>query len=210
MGFYDVEGGRTIMKYAEFRECQSFSLVDILAFAYGSLVDDPPAHFEARLPAPPFLMMDRILSCTSNGKQGSIIAEQDIKLDAWYFQCHMPGDPVQPGCLCVDAVWQLLGFYCVWRGALGAGRALGCGEVTFNGQIRPYNKCVRYEITVRRFSHLKDSGASIVIADGNIYVDNEMIAQVKEARTGVFQGIVYPDYPKRSANSVGGIMRSDS
>ena len=198
------------MKYAEFRECQSFSLVDILAFAYGSLVDDPPAHFEARLPAPPFLMMDRILSCTSNGKQGSIIAEQDIKLDAWYFQCHMPGDPVQPGCLCVDAVWQLLGFYCVWRGALGAGRALGCGEVTFNGQIRPYNKCVRYEITVRRFSHLKDSGASIVIADGNIYVDNEMIAQVKEARTGVFQGIVYPDYPKRSANSVGGIMRSDS
>ena len=198
------------MKYAEFRECQSFSLVDILAFAYGSLVDDPPAHFEARLPAPPFLMMDRILSCTSNGKQGSIIAEQDIKLDAWYFQCHMPGDPVQPGCLCVDAVWQLLGFYCVWRGALGAGRALGCGEVTFNGQIRPYNKCVRYEIAVRRFSHLKDSGASIVIADGNIYVDNEMIAQVKEARTGVFQGIVYPDYPKRSANSVGGIMRSDS
>jgi len=198
------------MKYAEFRECQSFSLVDILAFAYGSLVDDPPAHFEARLPAPPFLMMDRILSCTSNGKQGSIIAEQDIKLDAWYFQCHMPGDPVQPGCLCVDAVWQLLGFYCVWRGALGAGRALGCGEVTFNGQIRPYNKCVRYEIAVRRFSHLKDSGASIVIADGNIYVDNEMIAQVKDARTGVFQGIVYPDYPKRSANSVGGIMRSDS
>ena len=198
------------MKYKEFKECRSFSLEDLLSFAYGSLVDDPPAHFEARLPAPPFLMMDRILSCTSNGKQGLIIAEQDIKLDAWYFQCHMPGDPVQPGCLCVDAVWQLLGFYCVWRGALGAGRALGCGEVSFNGQIRPYNKCVRYEITVRRFSHLKDSGASIVIADGNIYVDNEMIAQVKEARTGVFQGIIYPDYPKRSANSVGGIMRGSS
>jgi 3-hydroxyacyl-[acyl-carrier protein] dehydratase/trans-2-decenoyl-[acyl-carrier protein] isomerase len=64
------------------------------------------------------------------------VAEQDIRLDAWYFQCHLPGDPVQPGCLCVDAVWQLLGFYCLWRGALGTGRALGCGEVFFSGQIR--------------------------------------------------------------------------
>ena len=75
-----------------------------------------------------------------NSRQGSIMAEQDIRLDAWYFQCHMPGDPVQPGCLCVDAVWQLLGFYCVWRGALGTGRALGCGEVVFSGQIRPFNR----------------------------------------------------------------------
>jgi 3-hydroxyacyl-[acyl-carrier protein] dehydratase/trans-2-decenoyl-[acyl-carrier protein] isomerase len=199
-----------MMTYEEFKARQNFSLAELIAFSYGSLVDDPPAHFEARLPAPPFLMVNRILSCTSNGRQGAIIAEQDIKLDAWYFQCHMPGDPVQPGCLCVDAVWQLLGFYCVWRGALGAGRALGCGEVAFSGQIRPYNTCVRYEIAVRRFSHLKDSGASIAIADGHIYVDNELIAQVKEARTGVFQGIIYPDYPKRSANSVGGIMRGGS
>ncbi|MCX5844857.1 MAG: bifunctional 3-hydroxydecanoyl-ACP dehydratase/trans-2-decenoyl-ACP isomerase [Deltaproteobacteria bacterium] len=198
------------MKYTEFMECQHFGLEDLLAFSYGSLVDDPPAHFEARLPAPPFLMADRILSCKSNGRQGSILAEQDIKLDAWYFQCHMPGDPVQPGCLCVDAVWQLLGFYCVWRGALGAGRALGCGEVTFNGQIRPYNKCVRYEIHIKRYAQLKESGASLAIADANIYVDNEMIAQIKDARTGVFQGIIYPDYPKRSANSVGGIMRGGS
>lgn len=198
------------MKYAEFRECPSFSLEDIIAFSYGSLVDDPPAGFDARLPAPPFLMVDRILSCTHNGRLGSIEAEQDIRLDAWYFQCHMPGDPVQPGCLCVDAVWQLLGFYCVWRGALGAGRALGCGEVTFSGQIRPYNKCVRYEIEVRRFSQLKDSGASIAIADANVYVDSELIAQIKDARTGVFKGIVYPDYPKRSANAVGGIMRGSS
>jgi 3-hydroxyacyl-[acyl-carrier protein] dehydratase/trans-2-decenoyl-[acyl-carrier protein] isomerase len=210
MGSYDVEGGRSIMKYTEFMECRHFRLEDLLAFSYGSLVDDPPAHFEARLPAPPFLMADRILSCKSNGRRGSILAEQDIKLDAWYFQCHMPGDPVQPGCLCVDAVWQLLGFYCVWRGALGAGRALGCGEVTFNGQIRPYNKCVRYEIHIKRYSQLKESGASLAIADASIYVDNEMIAQIKDARTGVFQGIIYPDYPKRSANSVGGIMRGGS
>jgi 3-hydroxyacyl-[acyl-carrier protein] dehydratase/trans-2-decenoyl-[acyl-carrier protein] isomerase len=198
------------MKYMEFRERQHFGLEEIIAFSYGRLVDDPPVDFDARLPAPPFLMVDRILSCKSNGKQGSIVAEQDIKLDAWYFQCHMPGDPVQPGCLCVDAVWQLLGFYCVWRGALGAGRALGCGEVSFNGQIRPFNKCVRYEIEVRRFAQLKESGASLVIADGNVYVDNELITQIKEARTGVFRGIVYPDYPKQSVHSIGGIMRSGS
>ena len=122
----------------------------------------------------------------------------------------MPGDPVQPGCLCVDAVWQLLGFYCVWRGALGAGRALGCGEITFSGQIRPYNKCVRYDIEVRRFAQLKDSGASIAIGDGKVFVDNELIAHIKDARTGVFKGIIYPDYPKRSANSIGGIMRGGS
>jgi 3-hydroxyacyl-[acyl-carrier protein] dehydratase/trans-2-decenoyl-[acyl-carrier protein] isomerase len=103
------------MKYMEFRERHHFGLEEILAFSYGSLVDDPPVDFDARLPAPPFLMVDRVLSFKSNGRQGSIVAEQDIKLDAWYFQCHMPGDPVQPGCLCVDAVWQLLGFYCVWR-----------------------------------------------------------------------------------------------
>jgi 3-hydroxyacyl-[acyl-carrier protein] dehydratase/trans-2-decenoyl-[acyl-carrier protein] isomerase len=198
------------MKYAEFRECQSFGLPELIAFSYGSLVDDPPANFEARLPAPPFLMVDRVLSLTTVGRQGSIVAEQDIKLDSWYFQCHMPGDPVQPGCLCVDAVWQLLGFYCVWRGALGAGRALGCGEITFSGQIRPHNKCVRYDIEVRRFAQLKESGASIAIGDGKVFVDNELIAHIKDARTGIFKGIIYPDYPKRSANSIGGIMRSGS
>jgi 3-hydroxyacyl-[acyl-carrier protein] dehydratase / trans-2-decenoyl-[acyl-carrier protein] isomerase len=198
------------MKYAEFMECDQFTLEDLLAFSYGTLVEDPPAEFEARLPAPPFLMVDRILSCKNVGRQGFIVAEQDIRLDAWYFQCHMPGDPVQPGCLCVDAVWQLLGFYCVWRGALGAGRALGCGEVAFNGQIRPYNKCVRYEIEVRRFSQLKDSGASIAIGDGRVFVDNELIATIQQARTGVFRGIIYPDYPKRSVHSVGGIMGSGS
>ncbi len=199
-----------MMTYEEFRERQSFELEHLIAFSYGTLVNDPPAGFDARLPAPPFLMIDRILSCKSVGRQGFIVAEQDIRLDAWYFQCHMPGDPVQPGCLCVDAVWQLLGFYCVWRGALGAGRALGCGEISFNGQIRPYNKCVRYEIEVRRFSQLKDSGASIAIGDGRVFVDNELIANIQQARTGVFGGIVYRDYPKKSLNSVGGIMRGGS
>jgi 3-hydroxyacyl-[acyl-carrier protein] dehydratase / trans-2-decenoyl-[acyl-carrier protein] isomerase len=122
----------------------------------------------------------------------------------------MPGDPVHPGCLCVDAVWQLLGFYCTWRGALGAGRALGCGEVFFNGQVRPFNTCVRYEVSVKRFAQLKQSGASLVIGDARVFVDDELIIEVKQARTGVFRGIVYADYPKRSVNSRGGIMRDGS
>jgi 3-hydroxyacyl-[acyl-carrier protein] dehydratase/trans-2-decenoyl-[acyl-carrier protein] isomerase len=196
------------MKYTEFRSRNSFTQEELISVSYGTLVDDPPQGFNARLPAPPFLMLDRVLSFESNGKQGVIVAEQDIRLDAWYFQCHMPGDPVQPGCLSVDAIWQLLGFYCMWRGALGAGRALGCDEVSFNGQIRPYNKCVRYEIEVRRFTQLKESGASIAVGNGTVSVDGEVIAHVHNARTGVFKGIVYPDYPRRSVHSVGGIMRT--
>jgi len=195
------------MKYVEFMEKNSFELVDLLALAYGRIVDDPPPGFDARLPTPPLLMMDRILSVTRDKSQGAIVAEQDIRLDAWYFQCHMPGDPVQPGCLCVDAVWQLLGFYCAWRGAVGTGRALGCGEVLFNGQIRPYNNIARYEIAVKRYTHLKESGTSIVIGEANIFVDGELIMVMKDARTGVFKGIAYPDYPMRSRNSIGGMLR---
>ncbi|HPL62496.1 MAG TPA: bifunctional 3-hydroxydecanoyl-ACP dehydratase/trans-2-decenoyl-ACP isomerase [Syntrophales bacterium] len=196
-----------MMTYEEFRKRDRFDLSELLAFSYGTLVSDPPGEFDARLPSPPLLMMDRILSINSKGRQGSISAELDVRLDAWYFQCHMPRDPVSPGCLAVDAVWQLLGFYCVWRGALGTGRALGCGEVSFNGQIRPYNRTVRYEVNVRRYAQLRDSGASIVIADGLVSVDGEMIMTIKEARTGVFRRIAYKDYPKKSPNSVGGMMR---
>ncbi len=192
------------MTYDEFRKRGRFDLEELIAFAYGMLVEDPPENFSARLPAPPFLMVDRILEISGNGHQGRVVAEQDIRLDAWYFQCHMPADPVQPGCLAVDAVWQLLGFFCVWRGALGSGRALGSGEVVFSGQIRPYNRCVRYDIDVRRFSQLKESGASIVIGEGLVSVDGEPIAEVHEARTGIFKGIAYSDYPRRSANSLGG------
>ena len=195
------------MTYQEFLQTKSFDFEQILAFAHGRLIDDPPAGLEARLPAPPFLMVDRITHIESSGNAGKIIACQDIRLDAWYFQCHFLGDPVQPGCLGVDAIWQLLGFYCVWRGSLGTGRALGCGEVSFNGQVRPFNQCVRYEVDVRRYSQLKESGASVVIGDGRIYVDDELIATVGQARTGIFKDIIYPDYPRRSNRSKGGIMQ---
>ena len=194
------------MTYEEFQKRSHFGQEELIALAYGHLVEDPPEGFAARLPAPPFLMVDRILEIRGNGRQGRIVAEQDIRLDAWYFQCHMPGDPVQPGCLGVDAIWQLLGFFCAWRGSLGSGRALGCSEVVFSGQIRPFNRIVLYEVEVRRFSRLKESGVSIVIGEGRVSVDGEEIAEIHGAKTGVFQGIAYPDYPRRSANSVGGRM----
>lgn len=194
------------MNYQEFLSRDHFNFEEILATAYGTLVSDPSPHFDARLPAPPFLMIDRILKMESDSKHGRIIAEQDIRMDAWYFQCHFIGDPVQPGCLCVDAVWQLLGFYCLWRGALDYGRALGCGAVSFRGQIRPFNKCVRYEIDVRRYAQLKGSGAAIVVGDGKVFVDDELIASVQQARTGIFKNIGYKDYPNKSKYSIGGIM----
>jgi 3-hydroxyacyl-[acyl-carrier protein] dehydratase/trans-2-decenoyl-[acyl-carrier protein] isomerase len=129
-------------------------------------------------------------------------AEQDIRVDAWYFQCHFPNDPVQPGCLGVDAVWQLLGFYCVWRGALGAGRALGCENIEFNGQIRPDNRVVRFDIDVIRYRHLKGSGgASLVIADGEISADGVPVAALQKARTGTFKNIAYKGYPLKPSRA---------
>ncbi len=195
------------MTYREFMERSRFDPEHLLAFAHGNLVEDPPAGFDVRLPAPPFLMMDRILTITAGGRGGRIEAEQDIRPDAWYFQCHFRNDPVQPGCLGVDAIWQLLGFYCAWRGGLGSGRALGCGEIDFGGQIRPYSRLVRYEIDVKRFSRLKESEASIVIGDGTVFVDGEPVYRVAGARTGLFRDIAYRDYPHRSARSAGGAAK---
>ncbi len=196
------------MTYDEFTTREQFALEDLIALSYGRLVDDPPADFDARLPAPPFLMMDRVTNLVNDGKRGSISAEMDIRVDHWFFQCHFPGDPVMPGCLYLDGIWQLIGFYCVWRKGLGAGRALGCDEVSFNGQVRPYSSVIRYDIDIRRFSHLSDSGATLVIADGNLSVDDELIMTVKGARTGLFKDISYKDYPRRSKHSRGGMIRT--
>lgn len=198
------------MNYQEFLNQNHFDQQELIAFSYGRLIDDPPAHFDARLPAPPFLMVDRILSIETAGGRGRIIAEQDIRLDAWYFQCHFPGDPVQPGCLCVDAVWQLMGFFGVWSGGLGAGRALGCGEVEFSGQIRPHNQVVRFEIDVLRFRALKQAGSTIIIADAEVFVDGDCITTMKSARTGIFKNITYAVYPLPGPNCRGGLHPEDS
>jgi len=194
-----------MMRYAEFLERASFSKEELFALSQGRLVEDAPAEF-VRLPAPPMLMIDRVVELRREGARGVIVGEQDIHLDDWFFQCHFRGDPVQPGCLGVDAVWQLLGLYCAAAGAAGSGRALGCKEVEFAGQIRPYNRVVRYEVEIRRFSLLRASGAAVAIGTGKVLVDGELIYTIKDAKVGTFLGIAYPDYPNRSENSVGGIM----
>jgi len=192
--------------YAEFLALKSFAKDELLAFAHGTLVSDPPPRFEARLPLPPLLMIDRILEIRSEGPRGRIVAERDVAIDDWFFQCHFRGDPVQPGCLGVDGVWQLLGFFCAWSGGLGSGRALGCGEVEFSGQIRPHDRCVRYEIDVRRFTKIAHAGATLVIGDATLFVDDEPIYEIKRAKVGTFQGIAYSDYPMASERSRGGKM----
>ena len=194
-----------MISYAEFLERKSFSKADLLGISQGNLVQDPPAEF-IRLPAPPMLMVDRVVEITRNGPRGRIVGEQDIHFDDWFFHCHFRGDPVQPGGLGVDAVWQRVGLYISAAGAPGSGRALGCKEVEFSGQIRPYNKVVRYEIDIRRFSQLKESGSAVAIGSAKVLVDGELIYTVKDAKVGMFLGIAYPDYPERSVNSVGGIM----
>ncbi|OQY54751.1 MAG: 3-hydroxyacyl-[acyl-carrier-protein] dehydratase FabA [Candidatus Parabeggiatoa sp. nov. 2] len=107
----------------------------------------------AQLPMPPMLMFDRVVSITDDGgnaNKGHIVAELDIRPDLWFFDCHFPGDPVMPGCLGLDAMWQLIGFFLGWLGGLGQGRALGTGEVKYTGQVTPENKLVVYRVNLKR------------------------------------------------------------
>lgn len=192
------------LTYDAFRGRDHFTKDELLAFAYGRLVENPPESFRARLPTPPMLMFERITQIEANGVRGRIVAECDVRLDDWFFHCHFNGDPVQPGCLGLDAVWQLLGFYCVWRGGPGTGRALGVGEVDFFGQIRPHDELVRYEIDVRRYTELAKQGASLVVGSAIVKVDGEEIYRIEKARVGTFTGIAYSDYPLSSENAHGG------
>lgn len=195
------------MKYADYLKSSSLDKSQLLALAWGTLVEDPPEGGFAALPAPPMLMMDRVLEISHNGNRGRIVAEQDVLLDAWFFQCHFRGDPVQPGCLGVDAVWQLIGLYAGLRGARGAGRALGVGAVEFRGQIRPHNKIVRYEVDIRRYAELPSSGSALAIGSATVSVDGEAIYTLTDAKVGIFLDIRYGDYPFPSENSVGGVMQ---
>jgi 3-hydroxyacyl-[acyl-carrier protein] dehydratase/trans-2-decenoyl-[acyl-carrier protein] isomerase len=172
--------------------------------AYGRLVKDPPEEFQARLPLPPMLMVDKVTEITRSGARGRLVAEREVRLDDWFFQCHFLGDPVQPGCLGVDAIWQLIGMYCAWSGALGTGRALGCKEVEFFGQIRPHDGVVRYEIDIVRYQELLASGSAVAIGDAKVLVDGQEIYEIKRAKVGVFRDIDYADYPWPSPHSRGG------
>ena len=140
----------------------------------------------AQLPLPNMLMMDRIIHINETGGEfgkGEIIAELDIIPELWFFDCHFQGDPVMPGCLGLDAMWQLVGFYLGWLGNPGRGRALGCGEVKFTGQILPTNKKVTYHLHLKRVITRK---LVMGIADGTVSVDGREIYTAKDLRVGLF------------------------
>lgn len=194
------------MTYADFLARAHFAAPELLAFAHGRLVTDAPDGFDARLPLPPLLMVDRVVEIRRDGARGRIVAERDVRLDDWFFQCHFAGDPVQPGCLGVDAVWQLLGFFCAWSGAVGAGRALGCGEIEFSGQIRPHDRVVRYVVEVRRYASLAESGAAVALGDAAVEVDGAAIYAIRGAKAGLFRGLAYRDYPRDTPFGHGGSL----
>ena len=140
----------------------------------------------ARLPLPPMLMFDRITRISEEGGlhgKGEIIAELDINPDLWFFACHFEEDPVMPGCLGLDAMWQLVGFYLGWMGGPGRGRALGAGEVKFTGQVTPANKLVTYHIDIKRIIMRK---LVLGIADARMEVDGREIYNATNLKVGLF------------------------
>lgn len=141
----------------------------------------------AQLPLPPMLMIDRIAKIADTGgayDKGEIIAELDIQPDLWFFDCHFDGDPVMPGCLGLDAMWQLIGFFLGWMGGPGHGRALGAGEVKFTGQVTPDKRLVTYHIDLKRVIMRK---LIMGIADAEMLVDGKSIYAAKDLRVGLFK-----------------------
>jgi 3-hydroxyacyl-[acyl-carrier protein] dehydratase/trans-2-decenoyl-[acyl-carrier protein] isomerase len=160
----------------------AYTKEELVACGHGKLFG--PGN--AQLPTDKMLMVDRITHVSSEGGEygkGELIAELDIHPDLWFFQCHFPGDPVMPGCLGLDAMWQLVGFFLGWRGNPGRGRALGCGEVKFTGQILPEASKVVYKINMKRVIERK---LIMGIADGSVSVDGREIYTAKDLRVGLF------------------------
>ncbi|MFM2481252.1 3-hydroxyacyl-[acyl-carrier-protein] dehydratase FabA [Celerinatantimonas sp. YJH-8] len=161
----------------------SFSRDELLACSQGELFGEG----NSQLPAPNMLMMDRIAHISDEGGlygKGEIIAELDIHDDLWFFGCHFPGDPVMPGCLGLDAMWQLVGFFLGWQGGPGKGRALGVGEVKFTGQVLPTAQKVTYRIDFKRVINRK---LVMGIADGRVEVDGREIYSAKDLKVGLFK-----------------------
>ena len=160
----------------------SFTREELLMSGRGELYG--PTN--AQLPLPNMLMMDRITLITDEGGnygKGEIIAELDITPDLWFFDCHFQGDPVMPGCLGLDAMWQLVGFFLCWMGGPGKGRALGVGEVKFTGQVLPTAKKVVYKVHLKRLIMRK---LVMGIADATMEVDGKEIYTATDLRVGLF------------------------
>ena len=161
------------------------------SFSYEQLIDcangDLFGKGNAQLPSPPMLMFDRITNINETGgvfQKGEVVAELDIKPELWFFDCHFKGDPVMPGCLGLDAMWQLVGFYLGWLEQPGKGRALGVGEVKFTGQVLDTVKKVTYQISIKRLILRK---LILGVADGVLKADGEPIYEAKDMKVGLFQ-----------------------
>jgi 3-hydroxyacyl-[acyl-carrier protein] dehydratase/trans-2-decenoyl-[acyl-carrier protein] isomerase len=160
----------------------SYSYEELLACGRGEMFG--PGN--AQLPLPPMLMVDRITTITADGgphDKGVMVAELDIRPDHWFFDCHFTGDPVMPGSLGVDAMWQLVGFFLAWRGSPGHGRALGSGEVQFTGQVTPKGRLLTYRIDMKRVILRK---LVMGIGDGTMEIDGREIYSAKDLRVGLF------------------------
>ena len=161
----------------------SFTYEELLACGRGELFG--PGN--AQLPLPPMLMFDRITSIGEDGGaygKGHVLAELDVRPDLWFFPCHFQGDPVMPGCLGLDALWQMTGFFLGWGGSSGRGRALGVGEVKFSDQVLPTVKKVVYGVDLKRVFRSK---LVLGIADGWLEADGRRIYEAKDMRVGLFQ-----------------------
>ena len=162
------------------------------SFKYEELIDCANGKLfgkgNAKLPSPPMLMFDRITNIQNNkGKysKGLVEAELNIKKDMWFFDCHFKEDPVMPGCLGLDAMWQLVGFYLGWLGEPGKGRALGVNAVKFTGEVLKNVKIARYQIDIKRI--LKKEGAVVGLADGILFADNKSIYEAENLKVGLFK-----------------------